>query len=67
MQSWIIVVPLFSAIIFKPAAPSLLDPDKRIPKHLSFKIREKDSNYADANPINNQGNSYEVKYETSFS
>ena len=30
-------------------------------------IREKDSNYADANPINNQGNSYEVKYETSFS
>ena len=30
-------------------------------------IREKDSNYADSNPINNQGNSYEVKYETSFS
>ena len=30
-------------------------------------IREKDSNYADANPINNQGSSYEVKYETSFS
>jgi len=33
----------------------------------SLIIREKDSNYADANPINNQGNSYEVKYETSFS
>ena len=30
-------------------------------------IREKDSNYADANPLNNQGSSYEVKYETSFS
>ena len=30
-------------------------------------IREKDSNYADANPMNNQGDSYQVKYETSFS
>ncbi len=30
-------------------------------------IREKDSNYADANPLNNQGSSYEIKYETSFS
>ena len=30
-------------------------------------IREKDSNYADANPLNNQGSNYEIKYETSFS
>ena len=30
-------------------------------------LREKDSNYADANPMNNQGDSYQVKYETSFS
>ena len=33
----------------------------------SLIIREKDSNYADANPMNNQGDSYQVKYETSFS
>ena len=30
-------------------------------------IREKDSNYADANPINSGGDSYQIKYETSFS
>ena len=30
-------------------------------------IREKDSNYADANPLDSGGDNYAIKYETSFS
>lgn len=30
-------------------------------------IRERDTNYANSSPINNQGNNYAIKYQTSFS
>ena len=30
-------------------------------------IRERDTNYADSSPINNQGKNYAIKYQTSFS
>ena len=40
--------------------------EKEKPKQ-NLIIREKDSNYADANPINSGGDSYQIKYETSFS
>ena len=43
LQSWIILIPLFSAINFNPLAPSLLEPDNNKPQHFSFKMEETDS------------------------
>ena len=60
----------FGGINKETMIEALLEAEKRkfrVPFTNQILIREKDSNYADANPINNQGNSYEVKYETSFS